>query len=206
MNTKIYSFVFSISATFKSLLYDACGRIVNPVHGSTGLLWSGNWNLCQAAVEAVLEGAPITPVPSELVGSSMSPPFKVYDIRHVSKDENSAASDRLHKVQSRNRFKRSTGNKKPKVELKSETDFALESATSAGSSTRLTWSGSASGDSMSTQPPSPGDDCGEADTDSRSVETVETSLAKPKPDGEAGCSDGELELELTLGFGSWNQV
>ncbi|KAH7528750.1 hypothetical protein FEM48_Zijuj05G0105200 [Ziziphus jujuba var. spinosa] len=159
-------------ATFKSLLYDACGRIVNPVHGSTGLVWSGNWNLCQAAVEAVLNGSQIAPVPSELAVSSMSMPFKACDIRHVSRDENSAAYDRLHKVQSRNRFKRSAGKKKPKVELKSETEVAMESAVDnvggdGSSCARLSWSGSASRDSGLTQPPSPGGDSGDADNDSR---------------------------------------
>ncbi|CDY34735.1 BnaA01g32900D [Brassica napus] len=34
---------------FRSLLHEACGRIVNPIYGSVGLLWSGNWQLCQAA-------------------------------------------------------------------------------------------------------------------------------------------------------------
>ncbi|KAL0430130.1 UNVERIFIED_CONTAM: LOB domain-containing protein 40 [Sesamum radiatum] len=28
---------------FRSLLYEACGRIINPVHGSVGLMCSGNW-------------------------------------------------------------------------------------------------------------------------------------------------------------------
>ncbi|XP_061348632.1 LOB domain-containing protein 40-like isoform X3 [Gastrolobium bilobum] len=78
-------------AIFRSLLYEACGRIVNPIYGSVGLLWSGSWQLCQAAVEAVLRGAPITPITSEAAASGRGPPLKAYDIRHVSKDENSAA-------------------------------------------------------------------------------------------------------------------
>ncbi|KHN17315.1 LOB domain-containing protein 41 [Glycine soja] len=52
-------------AIFRSLLYEACGRILNPIYGSVGLLWSGSWQLCQAAVENVLKGAPITPITSE---------------------------------------------------------------------------------------------------------------------------------------------
>ncbi|KAI3412722.1 uncharacterized protein J3R85_016975 [Psidium guajava] len=91
-------------AIFRSLLYEACGRIVNPIYGSVGLLWSGSWHLCQAAVEAVLKGLPITPVASEAAANSHAPPSKVYDIRHVSKDE--AAAD-LHRVRARCRFKRS---------------------------------------------------------------------------------------------------
>lgn len=147
------------------------------------------------------------PVSCELAVSSMSPPLKACDIRHVSRDENSADSDRLHKVQSRRRFKRSGAKRKPKVELKSETEFVTESA--MGDSGRVSWSGTASRDSGSTQQPSRGSDSGgEADTDSRSVETVEASLVKPmpkpKPDCDAGGSD--VELELTLGVGPWNPV
>ncbi|KAK9271971.1 hypothetical protein L1049_002338 [Liquidambar formosana] len=100
-------------AIFRSLLYEACGRIVNPIYGSVGLLWSGSWQLCQAAVEAVLKGAPITPITSEAAADSHGPPLKAYDIRHVSKDENSAASSDLHKVKTRCRFKRSAVKPKP---------------------------------------------------------------------------------------------
>ncbi|KHN12987.1 LOB domain-containing protein 39 [Glycine soja] len=38
-------------ALFQSLLFEACGRTVNPVNGAVGLLWTGNWHVCQAAVE-----------------------------------------------------------------------------------------------------------------------------------------------------------
>ncbi|KAF5748021.1 hypothetical protein HS088_TW05G00753 [Tripterygium wilfordii] len=93
-------------AIFRSLLYEACGRIVNPIYGSVGLLWSGSWELCQAAVEAVLKGAPITPINSEAAANGNEPPLKAYDIRHVSKDENSAASNDLHRVKTRCRVKR----------------------------------------------------------------------------------------------------
>ncbi|KAH7660798.1 Lateral organ boundaries LOB domain-containing protein [Dioscorea alata] len=50
-------------ALFQSLLYEACGRAVNPVGGAVGLLWGGNWHLCEAAVEAVLCGAAPRPAP-----------------------------------------------------------------------------------------------------------------------------------------------
>ncbi|XP_043709160.1 LOB domain-containing protein 41-like [Telopea speciosissima] len=93
-------------AIFRSLLYEACGRIVNPIYGSVGLLWSGSWQLCQSAVEAVLKGAPVVQISSEATVNPC-PPLKAFDIRHVSKDEKSAASQELHKVKTRNRFKRS---------------------------------------------------------------------------------------------------
>ncbi|TKY69356.1 LOB domain-containing protein 41 [Spatholobus suberectus] len=46
-------------AVFKSLMYEACGRIVNPTYGSLGLFWTGEWARCQAAVDAVLIGSQI---------------------------------------------------------------------------------------------------------------------------------------------------
>lgn len=43
------------AALFQSLLFEACGRTINPVYGSAGLLWSGQWHTCEAAVETVLQ-------------------------------------------------------------------------------------------------------------------------------------------------------
>uniref|UniRef100_A0ACD6A6W0 Uncharacterized protein n=1 Tax=Avena sativa TaxID=4498 RepID=A0ACD6A6W0_AVESA len=43
-------------ALFRSLLYEACGRTINPVSGAIGLMWTSNWDLCQAAADAVLRG------------------------------------------------------------------------------------------------------------------------------------------------------
>ncbi|KAF8052188.1 hypothetical protein N665_1588s0003 [Sinapis alba] len=77
---------------FRSLLHEACGRIVNPIYGSVGLLWSGNWQLCQAAVEAVMKGEPITEMATDVATNGQGPPLKMYDIRHISKDETSAAA------------------------------------------------------------------------------------------------------------------
>ncbi|XP_019225599.1 PREDICTED: LOB domain-containing protein 37-like isoform X2 [Nicotiana attenuata] len=54
---------------FQSLLYEAAGRTVNPVNGVVGLLWTGNWHVCQAAVETVLRGGTLSPIP-ELFGKS----------------------------------------------------------------------------------------------------------------------------------------
>lgn len=49
---------------FESLLYEAVGRTINPVNGAVGLLWTGNWHLCQMGVDKVLRGAPaLTPLP-----------------------------------------------------------------------------------------------------------------------------------------------
>ncbi|CAO2200542.1 unnamed protein product [Urochloa humidicola] len=101
-------------AVFRSLLYEACGRIVNPVYGSVGLLWSGQWQACQAAVEAVLKGDPVVQVdaaaapPPPLVGGARAPGAAAYDIRHVAKDPDAAAAADLLRVArgGRTRFKR----------------------------------------------------------------------------------------------------
>ncbi|XP_057783037.1 LOB domain-containing protein 37-like [Salvia miltiorrhiza] len=50
-------------ALFQSLLFEACGRTVNPVNGAVGLLWTGNWRVCQSAVETVLRGGVLRPLP-----------------------------------------------------------------------------------------------------------------------------------------------
>ncbi|OWM65674.1 LOB domain-containing protein 37-like [Punica granatum] len=57
-------------ALFQSLLFEACGRTVNPVNGAVGLLWTGNWHICQAAVETVLRGGTLRPIPELLDGSA----------------------------------------------------------------------------------------------------------------------------------------
>ncbi|OIV90931.1 hypothetical protein TanjilG_16891 [Lupinus angustifolius] len=74
---------------FKSLLHEACGRLVNPTYGSMGLLWSGEWARCEAAVEAVLNGSRIHGVAAfdwlatgAHVGR-VENGIQAYDIRHV---------------------------------------------------------------------------------------------------------------------------
>lgn len=54
------------SGLFQSLLFEACGRTVNPVFGAVGLLWTGNWHVCQSAVETVLRGGELAPLPEFL--------------------------------------------------------------------------------------------------------------------------------------------
>nr|GMD13622.1 LOB domain-containing protein 40-like [Ipomoea batatas] len=92
-------------AIFRSLLYEACGRIINPIYGSVGLMWAGNWDRCQEAVEAVLRGSEIMQVNIEDGGGGSAAeshpimPFKGCDIRHLSKESSGA----VHRVRSRNR-------------------------------------------------------------------------------------------------------
>ncbi|KAJ4780961.1 LOB domain-containing protein [Rhynchospora pubera] len=97
-------------AIFRSLMYEACGRIVNPIYGSVGLISSGCWPMVEAAVEAVLKGEPIVSIPSNYAAAAPVP-HPTCDIRHVSKIVPVAE---LHKVSktTRTRFKRiGKGNK-----------------------------------------------------------------------------------------------
>lgn len=55
--------VWGFAALFQSLLFEAVGRAVNPVSGVVGLLSSGNWNVCQSAVQTVLRGGTLQPLP-----------------------------------------------------------------------------------------------------------------------------------------------
>ncbi|KAK3020754.1 hypothetical protein RJ639_047882 [Escallonia herrerae] len=54
-------------ALFQSLLLEACGRTVNPVNGAIGLMSTGNWQVCQAAVETVLAGGKLSPLMPEIL-------------------------------------------------------------------------------------------------------------------------------------------
>ncbi|TKY50832.1 LOB domain-containing protein 42 [Spatholobus suberectus] len=76
---------------FRSLLYEACGRLANPTYGSLGLFWTGEWAQCEAAVDAVLNGSKINGVtPSDWHSSwtlgDRSLPTR--DIRHLPKGTN----------------------------------------------------------------------------------------------------------------------
>ena len=69
----IFFFWLCFSALFQSLLFEACGRTVNPVNGAVGLLWTGNWHVCQAAVETVLRGGTLRPMPELLTSGAPIP-------------------------------------------------------------------------------------------------------------------------------------
>ncbi|KAL8193694.1 hypothetical protein R6Q57_026386 [Mikania cordata] len=62
-----------VTALFQSLLFEAAGRTVNPVNGAVGLLWTGNWHVCQASVDTVLRGGTLRPIPELLHGHSILP-------------------------------------------------------------------------------------------------------------------------------------
>lgn len=89
------------------MLHEACGRIINPTYGSVGLIWSENWEQCQAAVESVLQGSTIMQLPTNnnvaLQNSIM--PLEGCDIRHLSKNPNNED----HRAQILKLFKRPRG-------------------------------------------------------------------------------------------------
>uniref|UniRef100_A0A1S3DX18 LOB domain-containing protein 41-like n=1 Tax=Cicer arietinum TaxID=3827 RepID=A0A1S3DX18_CICAR len=212
-------FIFLIAAIFRSLLYEACGRIVNPIYGSVGLLWSGSWQLCQAAVEAVLKGAPITPITSEAAANGRGPPLKAYDIRHVSKEENSAVSNETQqRVKTRSRVKRSNL-AKPKLTTDNEEKSSNNKGIESGSvepveevmNRSASHESSLSHQSEAVNAAAVDGESKESDESMASVETAETSmnLFRDEPEstrdlkrvdrtGESG--EENVGLELTLGF------
>lgn len=192
-------------AIFRSLLYEACGRIVNPIYGSVGLLWSGSWQLCQAAVEAVLKGAPITPIASEAAANGQGPPLKAYDIRHVSKDENSAASNDAQRVKTRCRVKRAVKAKVNKPVIEKNHNAEAEAQCYADEGNRSTSHES----SLSHQSELAVMDGESKETESMISEETATASrlfpAEPEFGGKVSEErteevSGEIGLELTLGF------
>ncbi|KAE9619907.1 hypothetical protein Lal_00040425 [Lupinus albus] len=192
-------------AIFRSLLYEACGRIVNPIYGSVGLLWSGSWQLCQAAVEAVLNGAPITPITSEAAASGRGPPLKAYDIRHVSKDMNSIGSKHSQRVKSRTRFNR-TG-VEAVVSVKPDANDDSRFGPVEPESEEVVNRSASHESSVSHQSEAAVVMVEGESKDSESAVSVENSVLfhdEPESDdkvgGRTGESGEEVGLELTLGF------
>ncbi|XP_076956026.1 LOB domain-containing protein 40-like [Bidens hawaiensis] len=72
---------------------------MNPTYGSVGLMWSGNWEQCQAAVESVLQGSTIMQLNNH---DAAIIPLEGCDIRHLSKN----SENELHRMSTRNKFKR----------------------------------------------------------------------------------------------------
>ncbi|KAK4423569.1 LOB domain-containing protein 41 [Sesamum alatum] len=181
--------------TFRSLLYEACGRIINPVYGSVGLMCSGDWPRCQAAVEAVLVGAPL--MKRVIIGDDVDysstaaqgkypvSPLQGCDIRHLSKDSPAA----VQRVRTRNRFKRSKSQEESVA-----AEYLMESEA------KFTITGWDSGDNHKDF----GEELKRAPSyDSFSVETVEPTLAnrdeQPIRVVKTEPQPTEIGLELTLG-------
>ncbi|XP_061339464.1 LOB domain-containing protein 40-like [Gastrolobium bilobum] len=110
-------------AVFRSLLYEACGRLVNPTYGSLGLFWTGEWARCEAAVDAVLTGSnidgvalPDWPTSATFGGGHALP---ACDIRHVPR------GTILDDVRERTRFNRTGQVTRPKPQVGSVDSASL---------------------------------------------------------------------------------
>ncbi|KAF7123497.1 hypothetical protein RHSIM_Rhsim12G0084700 [Rhododendron simsii] len=169
-------------AIFRSLLYEACGRIINPVSGSVGLLCSNNWDKCQAAVDSVLSGSTLKQV-DELAAAQPIMPFKGCDIRHLTK-----GSNEIHRVQTQTRFKRSGGRCRTKSRLVSVDEVMAESTQFSISG----WVGN--------YPEERNVDPSHDSSTLFSAETVEASLANRVVKYESQVVESEVELELCLSF------
>lgn len=173
-----------LTAIFRSLLYEACGRIINPVSGSVGLLCSNNWAKCQAAVDSVLSGSTLKQV-DESPAAQPIMPFKgceLCDIRHLTK-----GSNEIHRVQTQTRFKHSGGRGCNKIRLASVDEVMAES-------TRFSISGRAGN-----YPEERNVDSSHDSSTLFSAETVEASLANRVVKYES-LVESEVELELRLSF------
>ncbi|KAJ8570149.1 hypothetical protein K7X08_006726 [Anisodus acutangulus] len=180
-------------AIFRSLLYEACGRIINPVNGSVGLMCSGNWQRCQEAVESVLKGSTIMQVPinndynssidHDQEAHQIIEPLKGCDIRHISR--NSSSSGQHHVKIKNGRFKRKATN----VDVLADASGYLMNEPPS----KFSITGWDHVDELKRAP----------SHDSFSVETVEPSLMMNRV--EPGLpvkleEDGDVGLELTLGL------
>ncbi|KAG2587205.1 LOB domain-containing protein 42-like [Panicum virgatum] len=193
-------------AIFRSLLYEACGRMLNPVYGSVGLLWSGNWQLCQSAVESVLRGMPIAQPPP---ATTAVPPLRTCDIRHVARrqaaDQGTVAAAALHRManSSRGQFKRSGAHRSAAAGC----DSAIELVFSQPSAAMLADVRQARPLNWAPRQPSQEYSAGSHDavpethSNAASVDTVEVShvsQSEPEPPRESDeRADG---LDLTLGL------
>ncbi|XAR52407.1 hypothetical protein NMG60_11020488 [Bertholletia excelsa] len=170
---------------FQSLLYEACGRIINPIYGSVGLLSSGDWDRCQVAVDSILNGSPIGQVSSDYPSSAAHPimPLSGCDIRHFTKN-----SPGLNRVPTRTRFKRSRGRGRSKSHLNSFLEFTDEPAQFSISG----WGGNHDVENLTR--------ASSHESSMFSVQTVEASLVSRSAKSEDRAEEGQLGLELSLGF------
>ncbi|AEE86808.1 LOB domain-containing protein 39 [Arabidopsis thaliana] len=125
----LMSFISSVPelqrpALFQSLLFEACGRTVNPVNGAVGMLWTRNWHVCQAAVETVLRGGTLRPISDLLESPSlMISCDESSEIWHQDVSRNQTHHCRFSTSRSTTEMKDSLVNRK---RLKSDSDLDLQ--------------------------------------------------------------------------------
>jgi hypothetical protein len=192
-----------LAAIFRSLLYEACGRMLNPVYGSVGLLWSGNWKFCQNAVENVLLGMPIAQPPP--AATAAVPALKTCDIRHVSRrggEHGGAEAGDIHGVgnSSRGQFKRRGAQRLARSDTAIELVFSRPSSAmmvDVQQALPLNWAptGKQSQEYSANHYDVP-------ETDSHtSVDTVEVShVSQSEPEAPREIDGHEVGLDLALGL------
>ncbi|KAI4357820.1 hypothetical protein L6164_001744 [Bauhinia variegata] len=178
------------AAVFKSLLYEASGRIVNPVNGSLGLLWTGDWGRCQAAVDAVLAGSEIKDaVPDFDLQVGSKPTVIDCGECHVAKDSDVDKGSINKVTKGRARFKMSRESKviKPIARVGSVDSDTLGSLNLQQQNSR--WERSESESLFSGETV-------EAMLVNRDIEPEQDQM---RHDDEIGADETEVDLELTLG-------
>ncbi|XP_047161167.1 LOB domain-containing protein 39-like isoform X2 [Vigna umbellata] len=95
--TDLMSFIASVPQTRRP----GCGRTVNPVNGAVGLLCSGNWHLCEAAVETVLAGGVLRAQPDAVAGAStgIRRPFRPLRLEHDAREMNENSSSLMNRAE-----------------------------------------------------------------------------------------------------------
>lgn len=200
-------------AIFRSLLYEACGRMLNPVYGSVGLLWSGNWQLCQSAVESVLRGMPIAQPPPS---ATAVPPLPTCDIRHVGArrgDVHGAAAGPvadLHRldISSRAKFKRPGGGAAAahrSDHAAFELVFSKPAAAMAVDVIRqaqpLNWAPGALSHESASHDAAPPESEGHSNDTADTVDGSHVSQSEPEPRATSAATEvHDAGLDLTLGL------
>ncbi|CAK9155415.1 unnamed protein product [Ilex paraguariensis] len=73
----------------------ACGRTVNPVNGAIGLLSTGNWHVCQSAVETVLSGGILRPLVTGILTPNSDEASEVFRLGYTKSTASMHVSDQL---------------------------------------------------------------------------------------------------------------
>jgi hypothetical protein len=175
--------------------------MVNPVYGSVGLLWSGNWQLCQDAVENVLRGVPIAQPPP---AATAVPPLKTCDIRHVARRSDNHGGD-IHGVanSSRGQFKRRVAQRWARSDTAIELVFSRPASAmlvDVRQALPLSW---APAGKPSQEYSVSHDAVPETDSNSNtvSVDTVEVShVSQSEPEAPREIDGREVGLDLELGL------
>ncbi|XP_044980014.1 LOB domain-containing protein 42-like [Hordeum vulgare subsp. vulgare] len=190
-------------ALFRSLLYEACGRVANPVYGATGLFCMGRWEACQDAVQAVFEGRRIA-VQSEAVRHPGL--VAAFDVRHVPKPMVVPAPPGPLGVSraGRTMFKRASSSSTAKPTISSgakhgDLDRAPSHEEPAGSHDHVVEDGGMAVAVAVAAKQVRGESSADTGAEAHShVSQAEQNLPMPQL---AQGDDDEVGLELTLGFG-----